>query len=198
VQKPTQTLASVKGPGNTFPLCSKWARTLPPLIYCSWDIYRYHPFTKKNQISKLIFDTLLWAWSAETHPCTYVSYSAGQYRWLNLQVGKNFAVLNIFSWDIYRNPPPQKNSNIKIDIWHPVVGLRCRNLAWHLMLIKVPVNTFDLDPKWTRTLRSLIFFDGIFIETTPSQKRKNQISKLIFDTILWAWGAETHIGTYVC
>jgi hypothetical protein len=61
VQKPTQTLKSVKGPGNTFDINPKWARTLPSLTYFSWDIYRDHPSTKQIQISKLIFDTLLWA-----------------------------------------------------------------------------------------------------------------------------------------
>jgi hypothetical protein len=61
VQKPTQALKSVKGPGNTFDLNPKWERTLPSLIYFSWDIYREPPLHKKNQISKLIFDTQLWA-----------------------------------------------------------------------------------------------------------------------------------------
>jgi hypothetical protein len=40
VQKPTQALKSVKGPGNTFDRNPKWARTLPSLIYFLWDIYR--------------------------------------------------------------------------------------------------------------------------------------------------------------
>jgi hypothetical protein len=61
VQKPTQALKSVKGPANTFDFNPKWSRTLPSLIYFSWDIYRDLPSIKKNQISKLIFDTLLWA-----------------------------------------------------------------------------------------------------------------------------------------
>jgi hypothetical protein len=61
VQKPTQALMSVKGPSNTFDLIPKWSRTLPSLIYFSWDIYRDPLFIKKNQISKLIFDILLWA-----------------------------------------------------------------------------------------------------------------------------------------
>ena len=34
----TQTLKSVEDPGNTFDLNPKWARTLPSLIYLSWDI----------------------------------------------------------------------------------------------------------------------------------------------------------------
>jgi hypothetical protein len=40
VQKPTQALKSVKVPGNTFDLNPKWSRTLPSLIYFSWDINR--------------------------------------------------------------------------------------------------------------------------------------------------------------
>ena len=59
VQKPTQALKSVKGPGNTFDLNSKWSRTLPSLIYLSWGINRDHPSIKKNKISKLIFDNQL-------------------------------------------------------------------------------------------------------------------------------------------
>ena len=35
MQKQTQALKSVKGPGNTFDLSSKWLRTLPSLIYVS-------------------------------------------------------------------------------------------------------------------------------------------------------------------
>jgi hypothetical protein len=61
VQKPTQALKSVKGAGNTFDLNPKWSRTLPSLIYFSWDIYRNPLSIKQNQISKLIFDILVWA-----------------------------------------------------------------------------------------------------------------------------------------
>jgi hypothetical protein len=45
VQKPTQALKSVKDSGNTFDLISKWAITLPSLIYFSWGIYRDPPST---------------------------------------------------------------------------------------------------------------------------------------------------------
>jgi hypothetical protein len=61
VQKPTQALKSVKGPGNTFDINHRWSTTLPSLIYFSWDINRDPLLHKKNQISMLIFDTLLWA-----------------------------------------------------------------------------------------------------------------------------------------
>jgi hypothetical protein len=47
VHKPTQELKSVKGPGNTFDWHPKWERTLPSLIYFSWDIYRDPPSIKK-------------------------------------------------------------------------------------------------------------------------------------------------------
>jgi hypothetical protein len=50
VQKPTQALKSVKGPGNTFDLIPKWSRTLPSLIYFSWDIYRDPLHKKKSNI----------------------------------------------------------------------------------------------------------------------------------------------------
>ena len=75
VQKPTQALQSVKGPENTFDWHPKWSRTLPSLIYFSWDISRDHP-------SIICF------------------------------------------------------SNIKVDIWHPTVGLRCRNPSRHLNQLK--------------------------------------------------------------
>jgi hypothetical protein len=47
VQKPTQALKSVKGAGNTFDLSPKWSRTLPSLIYFSWNIYRDPSSIKK-------------------------------------------------------------------------------------------------------------------------------------------------------
>ena len=48
-----------------------------------------------------------------------------------------------FSWNIYR-VLPKNNPNIKVDIWHPAVGLRCRNslgvyikgIAWAFSWLK--------------------------------------------------------------
>jgi hypothetical protein len=40
---------SIKGSGNTFDLIHNWSRTLPSLIYFSWDINRDPPSMKKNQ-----------------------------------------------------------------------------------------------------------------------------------------------------
>jgi hypothetical protein len=53
VQKHTQAHQSVKGPGNTFDLNSKWSRTLPSLIYFSWNIYRDSPPLKKKSNIKV-------------------------------------------------------------------------------------------------------------------------------------------------
>jgi hypothetical protein len=53
VQKPTQALQSVKGPGNTFDIIPKWSRTLPSLIYFSWNIYRDPP---RSWVSDINFD----------------------------------------------------------------------------------------------------------------------------------------------
>jgi hypothetical protein len=55
VQKTTQELKSVKGSCNTFDLRPKWARSLPFLIYFSWDIHR-DPLLHKKQISNIKVD----------------------------------------------------------------------------------------------------------------------------------------------
>jgi hypothetical protein len=47
------SLRSVKGLGNTFDLMPKWSRTLPSLIYFSWDIYRDPPLHKKKSNIKV-------------------------------------------------------------------------------------------------------------------------------------------------
>ena len=47
VQLPTHALQSAKGPDNTFDWNPKCVRTLPSLIYLSWDIYR-DPLHKQN------------------------------------------------------------------------------------------------------------------------------------------------------
>jgi hypothetical protein len=43
-----------------------------------------------------------------------------------------------FSWDIYRATPLSKQkSNIIADIWHPGVGLRCRNTTRHISQLTI-------------------------------------------------------------
>jgi hypothetical protein len=49
-------------------------------------------------------------------------------------------------------------------------------------------------PSGQELCRPWYIFQEIFIET-PLPQNKIQISKLIFDTLLWAWGAEIHPDT---
>jgi hypothetical protein len=53
VQKPTQALKPVKGPGNTFDINYKWSRTLPSLIYIFHGIFIETPLHKKNSNIKV-------------------------------------------------------------------------------------------------------------------------------------------------
>ena len=116
MKKPNQALKSVKGPENTFDLIPKWARTLPLGIFHGIFIEPFPPSTKKIPISKLIFNTLLWAWGAETHPGKYVSLRPDNSFDLTPKWARNlpFGIVH----GIFKVPPPQKkkNSNIKIDI----------------------------------------------------------------------------------
>jgi hypothetical protein len=50
VQKPTQALKSVKGPGNSFDLNLKWARTMPSGIKNVME-YLYRPHSRVSNIN---------------------------------------------------------------------------------------------------------------------------------------------------
>jgi hypothetical protein len=58
-----------------------------------------------------------------------------------------------------------------------------------LKSVKGPGNTFDLNPKWERTLPSFDNFYGIFIALP-----KIEITKLIFDTLLWGFKSKVLPG----
>jgi hypothetical protein len=45
-KKTTHALKSVKGMDNIVDLNPKWTKSLPSIIYLSWDIYRDLPSTK--------------------------------------------------------------------------------------------------------------------------------------------------------
>jgi hypothetical protein len=143
-----------------------------------------------------------------------------------------------FSWDMHRVSPKSKYQS-----WYlkPCCGLEVQNSTHALKSVKYPVNTFDLNPKWERTLLPgsytdlsawlglcnsspqqgvkyrlwyFFLFGGTlyicqrtpkFFPTSGLSQRyylcyrvplKNiQISKLIFDTLLWTSGGESHPGT---
>jgi hypothetical protein len=119
VQKPTQALQSVKGPGNTFDLIPKWSRTLPSLIYFSWDIYReclggflHLKPTAECQISTLIFNWL--EVQKPTQALKSVKGPENTFDW-NAKLARTLPSLIYCSWDIYRLPPKFKISKLIFD-----------------------------------------------------------------------------------
>jgi hypothetical protein len=89
------------------------------------------------------------------------------------QVGKNFAVFNICSWDIHRDPLSIK-TKMKYQSWYltPYCGLEVQKPTQILQLVKGLANYFDWNPKWVRTLPSLIcFFWDIYRDPPPSHER---------------------------
>jgi hypothetical protein len=140
VQKRTQALKSVKCPGNTFNLNSNWSRTLPSLIYFSWDIYKEPPSIKKFKY-QCWYLTLCCGLEVQksTKALKSVKGPGNTFDW-NPKWSRTLPSLIYFSWDIYREPPSiKKISNIKVDIWHPTVGLRCIIPPRHLSQLKVQV-----------------------------------------------------------
>jgi hypothetical protein len=55
----------------------------------------------------------------------------------------------------------------------PCCGLEVQKPTQALKSVKGPGNTFDLNPMWSRTLPSLIYFNGILKETSPPEKKSN-------------------------
>jgi hypothetical protein len=68
----------------------------------------------------------------------------------------------------------------------PCCGLEVQKPTQALQSVKNPGNTFDLNPKWSGNLPFLIYFSWDIYRDPPPSIKQNQISKLIFDTQLWA------------
>jgi hypothetical protein len=64
-----------------------------------------------------------------------------------------------------RTPLHRKRSNINVDIWHPAVGLRCRNPPRHLSQLKARKISLIEAPNGQELCRPYYIFHGIFIET---------------------------------
>jgi hypothetical protein len=137
VQKPTQALQSVKGPRNTFDINHKWSRTLSSLIYFSWDINRA-PLPIKKVKYQCWYLTHCCGLEVQkpTQALKSVKGPGNTFDW-NTKWSRTLPSLIYLSWDIYRDHPSLIFfSNIKVDIWHPIVGLRCRNPLSHLSQLK--------------------------------------------------------------
>jgi hypothetical protein len=63
---------------------------------------------------------------------------------------------------MHRVPPKSKYQGCNLT---PCCGLERNYATYVLKSVKDPGNTFNVSPKWARTLPSLIYFYGIFIET---------------------------------
>jgi hypothetical protein len=121
-----------KGPGNTFDWNPKWSRTLPSLIYFLWNIYRDPSSIKKKSNIKVD----IW------HP-TVDLRCRNPPRHLSLGIKSKVLpgpLADLSVWVGFCTSSPQLGvkyqHNIKVDIWHPTVGLRCRNPPRHLSQLK--------------------------------------------------------------
>jgi hypothetical protein len=118
VWHPAGDLRCIFPPGH---LSQNWLKCLDGIMH--------HKPTARCQISILIFEKKLWRGFSINIPWKiYQGWQSSCRLLAKLKiVSKNFSVLDIFVlWDIYRTPPLHNFfSNIKVDIWHPAVGLRC-------------------------------------------------------------------------
>ena len=161
VQKPTQSLKSVKGPDNTFDLSPKWERTLhgifigpPPKKNIKMTTYCGHEVQKPTQALNSVKGS---GTSFDSNP----------------KCAKTLPSLIYFSWYIYRAPPPPQREKIfNYQSWYltPCCGLEVQKPTQALKSVKGPGNTFDWNPKWSRTLPSLIYFScDIYRDPPPPQ-----------------------------
>jgi hypothetical protein len=68
---------------------------------------------------------------------------------VNPKLARSLPSLIYFSWDIYRDPLHNCFSNIKVDISHPAVGLRCIISPRHLRQLKTRViPLMETVPRW--------------------------------------------------
>ena len=69
--------------------------------------------------------------------------------------------------------PHKTNPNIKVDIWHPVVGLRYIILPRDLSQLKARIIPFDLNPRGKELCLTLAIFNVIFIAPPKKSKYKS-------------------------
>ena len=134
VQKPTQVLKAVIGLGKTFNLNPKWERTLPSVGNFSWNIFKVPPQNKSKYQSWYI--TPCCGLEVQKHPKVFKSVKGpGNTFEINPKWEGIWSCVINLSWDIYR-VRPQKNQQVKVDIWHHAVGLWCRNPPRYLRELK--------------------------------------------------------------
>jgi hypothetical protein len=178
---------ALKGPGNIYDLYPKWERTL---VIFHRIFIRFPP--KKNSKYQSWYLTLCYGLEVQNPTQALKSVKGpGNIFDLNHKWERTLASFGNFSWDIHS---PSKTKS-KYQSWYLTLccGLEVQNPTQALKSVKGPGNTFDISPKWERTLSSFDNFSWDIYRVPP--QKKFQISKLIFDTLLWTWGAESHPGT---
>jgi hypothetical protein len=101
VQDPTQTLRSVKDPGNTFDLNPKWERTLPSLGNFAWDIYRV---SCQIHISKLIWTPCCGLKVQDPTQALKSDKDQSNTFDINSKWERTFPSLDNFAWDMHTVP----------------------------------------------------------------------------------------------
>jgi hypothetical protein len=170
VQNPTEALKSVTGPGNTFDIGPKWERTLPFVGIFSWDIYRVAPQIKSKYQSWYLTP----CYGLEVKNTTQALKSVkgpGNTVDLSSKWERTLPSFGNFLWDIYRIPPKSKYQS-----WYfiPCYGLEVQNPTQTLKSVKVPGNTFDVNPTWERTFPSFGNFSCDIYRVAPQIKSKYQ------------------------
>jgi hypothetical protein len=142
-----------------------------------WNIYRDTPSTIFFQISKLIFDTLIWKNIVEGVLYKYPMKNISRMAKFLPTFGKVKDIARVFNWLkclggimhlkptagcqisilILENPLHNFFSNIKVDIWHPAVGLRCIIPPSHLSQLKTRAISLTL-PKVGKNFAILDIF----------------------------------------
>ena len=187
MHNPTHVLKSVKGLGNTFDLNPKWERTLPSFDNFSWDIYSPPPPKSKYQSWYL---TSCCGLEVQNPTKALKSFKDSDNTFdINPSVKELCRPSTIFQGIFIGSPTKSKYQR-----WYltPCCGLEVHNNTQALKSVKGPSNNFDLSGK--ELCRTSTNFHGMFINPSPPH-HQIEILKLIFNTLLWAWGAKSQPGT---
>jgi hypothetical protein len=147
VEKPTQALKSVKGRGQYLWFKPKWSRTMPSLIYFSWDI-NTDPPPKYIKDAKFlptwgVNQRYFWAFNRlkcldgfphlkPTAGCQISALIFDFFLWRGICINIPWKIY----WILIQTPLYKNKSNIKADSWHLAVGLRCGNPPRHFSQLK--------------------------------------------------------------
>jgi hypothetical protein len=119
---------------------------------------------------KIIFEEIMYVVIIVLNPCN--SCTCIYNKITNTTCSKHINQQQQSNFDIYRDLPPQKK--IKYQSWNltPYCGLEVHKPTQELQSVKGPANTFDWNPKWARTLPSLIYFSCDIYRDLHSTKKK--------------------------